>query len=98
MYRLSELESYLCQGDIIIDFNKDKIQTFKPENFFLGIFTLEISSLLSSVSCCFCLTVPGTDGFLPISRFQEHCICEQFELPISMSQWDYDCTDKQWTA
>lgn len=43
MYRLSKLESYLCQGDIIIDFNKDKIQTFKPENFFLGILVLSFT-------------------------------------------------------
>lgn len=43
MYRLSELESYLCQGDILIDFNKDKIQTFKPEKYFLGILVLSFT-------------------------------------------------------
>ncbi len=36
----ANFESYLCQGDIIIDYPKDKLATFKPVEFFKGILIL----------------------------------------------------------
>jgi len=40
MYKKKNLEPYLCQGDIIINYPKDKLQSFSPDEFFKGIIIL----------------------------------------------------------
>ncbi len=40
MYKKEDFESYLCQGDIIINYPKDKLQSFYPEEFYKGIILL----------------------------------------------------------
>lgn len=43
MYKKRKFEPYLCQGDIIKNFESDLLQKFKPEESYFGIFILSFT-------------------------------------------------------
>lgn len=43
MYKTEDLDSYLCQGDIILNFPLDSLQTFEPKKYYKGILILSFT-------------------------------------------------------
>ncbi|MHA2260084.1 MAG: hypothetical protein ACXACO_19125 [Promethearchaeota archaeon] len=43
MYKKTNLESYICQGDIVVDYNSEEIPIYLPKEYYKGILILSFT-------------------------------------------------------